>query len=175
MMLMHLGGVMRRMIRDVIVGSAGGYAATLVMERASSALYERQDESSRRREEELRPEMPTATLVRKVGELGGHEVEDGRAEQLGTWMHYAFGAAGGALTIALRRRGWGPLRAGVAVGLGMWVVADEGANPVLDLTPPATEFPLVTHLRALAAHVVYGLAVGGFVALAAGRSRKRAR
>jgi hypothetical protein len=65
------------------------------MERASSALYERQDESSRRREEELRPEMPTTTLVRKVRERAGRKFEDGRAEQLGTWAHYAFGRPAG--------------------------------------------------------------------------------
>ena len=45
----------------------------------------------------------------------------------------------------------------------MWVLVDEGANPVLGLTPPATAYPLVTHVRALAAHLVYGVALGGLL------------
>jgi hypothetical protein len=47
----------------------------------------------------------------------------------------------------------------------MFVFVDEGANYVLGLTPPAPEWPLVTHFRALAAHLVYGLALGSLLAL----------
>ncbi len=42
------------------------------------------------------------------------------------------------------------LTAGLAVGVGMWVIVDEGANALLGLTPPAPAWPVVTHLRALA-------------------------
>jgi hypothetical protein len=80
------------------------------------------------------------------------------------WLHHGFGAAGG------------PVAAGLTVGTAVFVFVfvDEGANYVLGLTPPAPESPLVTHLRALAAHLVYGVALGSFLALA-GRVTDRRR
>ena len=47
----------------------------------------------------------------------------------------------------------------------MLVVVDEGANYVLGLTAPAPEWPWVAHLCALAAHLVYGLALGSLLAV----------
>lgn len=49
----------------------------------------------------------------------------------------------------------------------MFALVDEGVNYVLGLTPPATDWPLVTHVRSLAAHVAYGLGIG--VVLSLGR------
>jgi len=129
-------------------------------------MYERQSASSRRREEQLRTEMPTTTLVRRIADVVGTEVSDEQASRLGTWLHYGFGASGGPLAAALSAAGMGAVPAGIAVGAGMWVLVDEGANAVLGLTQPATEFPLVTHVRALAAHLVYGLAVGALLGTA---------
>lgn len=148
---------------DMAVGSLAGYVATVVMERASMKMYEAQSESSRRREEQLRPEMPTTALVRKAGEAVGTHIGDERSERLGMGVHYLFGASGGPAAAALMRLGLGPLPAGLAVGTGMWIAVDEGANAALGLTPPAIEFPLVTHARALAAHLIYGIAVGALV------------
>ncbi len=155
---------MRRLAKDLVWGSLAGYAATLVMERASTLLYERQSEPSRQREEQLRREMPTTTLVRRVTELWGAKLNDDRATEAGMWVHYAFGASGGPAAATLVRLGLDPLPAGLAVGIAMWVFVDEGANAVLGLTPAAPEFPLVTHARALAAHLVYGAVVGLLVA-----------
>jgi hypothetical protein len=78
-------------------------------------------------------------------------------------VHYAFGASGGPVAALIRRQGLGPVAAGLAVGTGMWVVVDEGANAVLGLSPPAPEWPLVTHIRALATHLIYGVALGGLL------------
>lgn len=152
-------------LTDAVVGSLAGYGATLVMERASTKMYGAQSESLRQREEQLRIEMPTTTLVRKLAEAADKKVRD-QAQRLGMWVHYAFGAAGGPAAAWLMRRGLAGVPAGVAVGIGMWVAADEGANAVLGLTPPATEFPFVTHARALAAHLVYGFALGALLGTA---------
>ena len=153
--------MVRRLAKDLVWSSLAGYAATLVMERAANLLYQRQSQSSRQREEQLRPEMPTSTLVRRVGEMIGTKVEDKRAKKLGTIVHYAFGASGGPAAAFIQRQGIGPVAAGLAIGAGMWVVVDEGANAVLGLTPPAPDWPLITHVRALVAHLVYGVALGG--------------
>ena len=142
------------------------------MERASSFLYERQSPRSREREEQLRTEMPTTTLARRIAGALGVGLSDERAGTLGTVIHYGFGASGGPVAAALSRGSLAPLPAGLAVGTGMWVLADEGANTALGLTPPPREFPLVTHARALLAHVVYGLSLGALVALTRRISRR---
>lgn len=154
---------MKKFVRAAVLGPLAGYAATLVMEKASNFLYQHQTDSARQREEQLRQEMPTATLVRRVGELFDKKVDDDAASKLGMQAHYAFGAAGGPAAVALESRGLSPIAAGLAVGTGMWVFVDEGMNYVLGLTPPAPEWPLVTHLRALAVHLLYGAVLGGLM------------
>jgi hypothetical protein len=155
--------MIKRLANDLAWSSVAGYTATLVMERSANFFYERQSESSRQREEQLRQEMPTVTLVRQLGQVVGTKVENNRAEGWGMTLHYAFGASGGPVGVLSQRQGLGPLAAGLAVGTAMWVLVDEGANAVLGLTPPATEWPLVTHTRAVAAHLVYGVALGALL------------
>lgn len=48
----------------------------------------------------------------------------------------------------------------------MSLVVDEGANTALGLTAPPHEWPWQAHARGLAAHLVYGTALG--LLLAAG-------
>jgi hypothetical protein len=130
------------------------------MEYASSWLYEREDAQARTREEQLRPGMPTTVLVRKAARLLGRELEEDRATKLGTWTHYAFGAADGPTAKLLTARGIPPLTAGLAVATGMSVFADEGLNTLLGLTPPPKAFPWQAHARGFAAHAVYGIILG---------------
>jgi uncharacterized membrane protein YagU involved in acid resistance len=56
-----------------------------------------------------------------------------------------------------------PFGAGTAAGLSMAVLVDEVANPLLGFTPPPQKYPLVSHLRGLAGHLVYGLGVAALV------------
>jgi uncharacterized membrane protein YagU involved in acid resistance len=65
--------------------------------------------------------------------------------------------------VARRRFGMTPSGAGVASGLSMAVLVDEIANPLLGFTPPPQKYPLVSHLRGMAGHLVYGLGVAGLV------------
>ncbi len=149
------------MTLERVLGSAlAGLGATLFMEQASTKFYERQSPQSRQREEQLRTEMPTTTLVRKAAGLLGEELSDERAERLGTLSHYAFGAAGGPAALLLTRLPTSPLRAGLAVATAMEVFVDEGMNTVLGLTAPPQEWPWQAHARGVAAHAVYGAALG---------------
>lgn len=78
------------------IGSAlAGLAATLFMEHASTWIYEHQSDQSRQREEQLRAEMPTTTLVRKLAAGLDSRLDDERAAKLGMLAHYGFGTAGG--------------------------------------------------------------------------------
>jgi hypothetical protein len=150
-------------------GVAAGLGATLLMEQASSLIYQRQSEALRDEEEQLRKEMPTTVLVRKAAGLLGRELDDETAQRLGMATHYAFGASGGPVAQVLRALGASPLKAGLIVATGMEIFVDQTANTVLGLTAPSWKFPAGTHVRAVAAHVVYGTALG--LMLAAGDSK----
>jgi hypothetical protein len=41
----------------------------------------------------------------------------------------------------------------------MSLIVDEGLTPALGFSAPNRAYPLVTHLRGVAAHLVYGLTV----------------
>ena len=42
-------------------------------------------------------------------------------------------------------------------GVALWAIGDELAVPTFGLSKPNSEYPLETHVQALAAHVVYGV------------------
>jgi putative membrane protein len=90
----------------------------------------------------------------------GHELTTEEKEVAGPAVHYAFGAAMGALYGALAemsprfRMGWG-----MPFGTALWFGADEVFVPAFRLSKHPTEYPLSTHASALASHLVYGLSV----------------
>lgn len=104
--------------------------------------------------------MPTTVLARKAGATIGLELDDAAAERLGMVSHYGFGAAGGAAARLLVATGMSPLRAAIAVATAMELVVDQAANAALGLTAPSWRFPIVTNVRAGAAHIVYGTSLG---------------
>lgn len=147
---------MRSLIRSI----AAGYAATLLMEQISTWIYARHNQAVREREEQLRTEMPTSTLARKVAGAAGRQLSDKDAERAGMVLHSVFGAGGGPVSEVLIRLGMSPMGAGVSTGLGMFVFVDEGFNTIAGLTPPPGEWPTATHARALVNHLAYGAALG---------------
>ena len=76
----------------------------------------------------------------------------------GSIVHYAFGSLTGGFYGAAAEfsprisKGFGLPFAAV-----LWVAADEAAVPALGLSRPALDYPLSSHLSALAAHAVYGI------------------
>ena len=147
-------------MRKLIGSALAGLGATLFMEHASTWLYDRPDEQSREREEQLRSEMPTTTLVRKTAALADTQLDDERAQQLGMLAHYAFGAAGGPAALVLKRTGLSPVKAALGVATAMELVVDEAANTLLGLTAAPAEWPWQAHARGIGAHAVYGVALG---------------
>jgi putative membrane protein len=69
-------------------------------------------------------------------------------------VHFSFGAAVGALYGALSV----PLhsKSGVALGIALWLAADEIAMPLMGLSRSTARRPLEMHVQSLASHLVYG-------------------
>ena len=164
--------------KGLAAGLIGGLVASWTMNRFQdvwSKLAEGEEESpgagvarpdvSRTDE---RPEQPsggegeadaTVKAASAISEgIFDHRLTRGQKEWAGPAVHYAFGTSVGGLYGAAAE-----LAPGVAAGAGLpfgaafWLIADEGAVPLLGLSKGPTEYPLSTHVYALASHLVYGL------------------
>ena len=101
----------------------------------------------------------TVKAARAISEgVFGHKLKESEKKPAGAAVHYAFGTATGGLYGAAAE-----IAPEVTTGLGLpfgvafWMVADEGAVPLLGLSKGPTEYPVSTHAYALASHLVYGL------------------
>ena len=110
--------------------------------------------------EESREEQDDVTVktARAVSEgVFGHELKESEKETAGAAVHYAFGTAvGGLYGAVVELSPEVTMGAGLPFGAAFWLVADETAVPLLGLSKGPTEYPLSTHVYALASHFVYG-------------------
>ena len=156
---------MKGAIRVLFVGAAAGVAAGQVMDRATTWFYERQSDASRRRENELLPEGAPMASARKLAGLIGAEPTDDQTGQLAAAMHRSLGQLYGVAAAALTRRGVPPVAAGVATGVGGFLLVDELANGLF-FTPPPQAYPVESHLRGLVGHLAFGAATGILLSVA---------
>jgi hypothetical protein len=145
---------------DLVTGALVGYAASRTMDVATTAFYARQDEASKRREQELAPGGMLLQLGRQLATAVGRDADDATAARIGVGVHRSFGVTYGVLAAALVRREWSPWAAGLTVGTAAFLVVDEGTS-----LPQLTDYPLVSHLRGIVGHAVYGLAAGALLSL----------
>ena len=86
-----------------------------------------------------------------------HKLTKPEKEFGGTIAHYAMGVASGALYGAFAEVVPATtVGEGLPFGAAVWVIADEAVVPALGLSKPGSEYPLSTHVYALASHLVYG-------------------
>lgn len=151
---------MRTLLADLALAPAAGYAGSRVMEPVSSWLYGLESEQDRRREDDARPGMPYAIAARTTADPLGVTLTDKQHGRLALAVHYGLAVQWAALYPLLRRRtALGPAAAGLLTGAAMSVVADEIMTPSLGFSAPNRAYPLSTHLRGIAAHLVFGLGV----------------
>ncbi len=151
----------REVIADVGLGLIGGFVGTKVMEPVSMKLYEWEPEEARRQEDAVRPGPPYELAARKITTLLGLTLSDQQIQTVGTVLfHYGLGMSWGPVYTQLRRQtGLHPVAAGLGTGAAMSLIVDEGLTPVLGFSAPNRAYPLVTHLRGVLAHLVFGLGV----------------
>jgi hypothetical protein len=156
---------MKGSIRVLLVGGAAGYLAGQVMDQATTWYYDRQSDASKERENQLLPQGAPMAAARKLAGLVGAEPTDEQAGQLATALHQCLGQGYGVAGAALTRGGTPPLAAGVAVGVGGFLLFDELANSLF-FTPPPQAYPAESHLRGVVGHLTFGVVTGALLALA---------
>jgi hypothetical protein len=139
-------------MRAPIAGALAGFLATLPMTAVMHAGHRRLPGTERY------PMPPRLIIERVTGERGG----EGAQRQLTELLHYAYGAASGAVYGCLAERAGGRAGAGTgtAYGLLVWAGSYLGWIPAVDILRPATRHPRERIAIMLAAHVVWGGGTG---------------
>ena len=145
-------------ILDVLAGAAAGALGTYLMSWGQKAVSKAQSEEAQQREQEGSFDLSaTALTAKRLAEPFGTELDDNKAEKAGMFVHYGFGILNGAMFGLLASRWRTPaILRGLAYGTALWFVADEVMVPALKLGPTFKRVPISSHLKALAAHLVYG-------------------
>lgn len=168
---------------DLVLGAVAGAAGVWVMDRVGWFLYDHEDPDALAQELEARrggsdvelteseaaaPAGQAASgapgkdvahvLAEKLARLGGLEIRTGQPNAAGMLVHYGLGVLPGALYAVSRRRFPSVrLGAGALYGVGLFVVNDEIAAPVLGLASGPRAYPWQAHARGLLAHTVLGV------------------
>lgn len=100
--------------------------------------------------------VETAKVISRA--VFDHELQESEKKPAGAVVHYAFGTATGGLYGALAEVSpQVTTAAGLPFGAAFWLIADEISVPLLKLSKGPTEYPVSTHVYALASHLVYGM------------------
>lgn len=151
---------MRGLAGDLATGVLAGYVGTKAMEPVSVFLCRHEPEHARAAEDAVRPGPPYRVAAEKITGLLGLHLPDDAMARVALGLHYGLAVSWAPLYGLLRHRvRLGPPVAALLTGLAMSVVADELATPSLGFSASNSAYPIVTHLRGVAAHVVFGAAV----------------
>ncbi len=94
--------------------------------------------------------------------IGVEELQDDVAAKLGLTLHYAYGAALGALySVFAARRPWVRRGFGTAFGSVLWLIADELPISAAHVSRPFDRSG-ASHAGALASHLLFGATVDAF-------------
>ncbi len=157
----------RYLMTDLAITTAASYLATTTMERFSTKLYELEAPADRDREDAARPGPPDRIAAQKSTELLGLHLDDAALDKAALVFHYGLAASWASLYPLLRRAtSLGPVPAGLLTGASMSLLVDEGLTPLLGFSAPNRAYPLATHARGVAAHLVFGMAVAAVTEIA---------
>ena len=153
------GGVVAEGVKGAIAGAIGVWA----MDKVTWAMWDRTDPAKLRREElDARPGGldPAHVIANRAAEAVGAELTPRQPHPAGTAVHYGIGVFPAAAYGALRHR-FPALTAGggALFGLGLFLLHDEGLNPVLGTSGRPAEYPAEAHFRGLVGHLVFGAAM----------------
>jgi uncharacterized membrane protein YagU involved in acid resistance len=167
--------------KGAAAGLAAGLAATWVMTRFQhlsgklSEAHKKEDpqHSAKRGKQESAQQKKqgddaTVKAADKLSRgLFHHPLSQDEKKVAGPAVHYGFGALTGAAYGVLAELAPEVTRGvGAPFGTAVWLGADEVAVPAFGLSGPPWEHPASVHARALAAHLVYGVATEGLRRLA---------
>jgi uncharacterized membrane protein YagU involved in acid resistance len=147
-----------------LAGCFAGIVATVPMTTAMVRIHRR---LPRRQRYALPPRIITDGVAARLPVPDRMLPEAGPGRALAA--HFAFGAATGGLygAATAQMRIKPGLTSGIAYGLGVWAASYLGWVPAAGLMPHATKQPAQRNLMMIAAHIVWGAALGAVTAATA--------
>ena len=151
--------------KGVVAGAVGGLVGSWTMNQAHAAIAKLKKQSNGQQQSEGNSgesgESEDATMKaagKTLQVVAGRQLTHEQKKKAGPVVHYAFGAAMGAAygAISETQRRLTPV-AGPIFGSALFVAADEIGVPLAGLSGPPRNYPISSHLEALAAHLVYGV------------------
>lgn len=151
-------------LAPALAGCFAGLVATVPMTLAMVRIHRR---LPRRQRYVLPPRIITDGVAARVPIPGRMTPDAGPGRALAA--HFAFGAAtGGLYGVATAQMRVKPgLASGISYGLGVWAASYLGWVPAAGLMSPATRQPAQRNVMMIAAHIVWGAALGAVTASAA--------
>ncbi|MGE0594073.1 MAG: DUF1440 domain-containing protein [Vicinamibacterales bacterium] len=149
----------RHLLGDLMKGAVAGAAATWLMNRTTTWMYEHERDAARQREDDARGGTTGyERAAERAAGAAGVQLSDEQRGRGGLALHWATGIAAGAAYGVLRTRWPAATTAmGLPYGMGVFLAMDEILNPALGLTPGPRAFPWQTHARGLGGHLAFGL------------------
>jgi len=150
----------RSAIKDMVVGLVSGYVGTKLMDPVTTKLYDISSEADKQQEKAVSPGVAYNIAAQKMSSAVGITLTDEQTQAAGQAMHWGLGLTGGNFYVLLRRiTSIGPVAAGLVTALVLWAGVDEGANWFFNFSAPPEAYPLSTHIRGFAGHIVLGLTI----------------
>jgi uncharacterized membrane protein YagU involved in acid resistance len=143
-------------MNKLLAGAVAGMGATVPMTVAMEIMH-------RNLPDEEQYPLPPRIITMKAAEAVDAKKEMGETERTTATLvsHFAYGAATGALYAPLRRKiPLAPPLAGACYGLAVWAGSYLGLLPALGVLKPATEHPARRTALMIAAHLIWGAALG---------------
>lgn len=138
-------------LTDAVKGAIAGAVGVWALDKVTWAIWDR----------EARPGGldPAHVIANRAAEAMGKELTPKQPHPAGIGVHYALGILPGAAYGVLRNRVSGSgAGGGLLYGLGLFLMQDEGLNPLLGTSGKPGEYPMEAHVRGLVGHMVLGLA-----------------
>lgn len=147
------------LVGDLVKGAVAGAVGVWALDKVTWAMWNREDPQLLDREREARPGGmdPAHVMANRAAEAVGQELEPPQPNPAGVGVHYALGVMPGAIYGALQKRVDGVgAGGGLLYGLGLFLMQDEGLNPLMGTSGKPWEYPWQAHARGLVGHLVLG-------------------
>lgn len=121
------------LVTNAVEGALAGAIGVWAMDKVIWAMWDRTDPAKLQQEREARPGGldPAHVIANRAADAVGTKLTPKQPHPAGIGVHY---------------------------GLGLFLVEDEGVNPILGTSGGPTEYPMEAHVRGLVGHLVLGAA-----------------
>ena len=157
----HSNETQSKILKGLASGIIGGLVASWTMDQFQYAWmkFARLASNNQEADKQSNDEPATVKAAEIVSSnIFNHQLAQSEKKTAGAMVHYATGGTSGAVYgVAAELAREVTSGAGIPFGTAVWAAVDEAEVPLLGLAKGPAEYPISTHVYALASHFVYGM------------------